>query len=156
MRIVLITDYGVKILSDSYEVIELNGNQVAIAGIDDPDKLEYEDIYYDQEASMETAFENLEQIAAYKILLAHRPELIEQYEKFPFDLVLSGHTHGGQFWLPFLLNGFYAPNQGFFPKYAGGLYQHQNLVHVISRGVSFNPRLPRIFNPPEIVVIDIL
>jgi predicted MPP superfamily phosphohydrolase len=88
-------------------------------------------------------------------LLAHRPEKIAYYRNFSFDLILSGHTHGGQVRIPLILNGLYAPNQGFFPKYGGGLYKHEKLVHIISRGLSINPKLPRIFNPPELVVIII-
>jgi predicted MPP superfamily phosphohydrolase len=53
------------------------------------------------------------------------------------------------------VNGLYAPNQGFFPKYAGGIYMHGDLKHIISRGLSINPKLPRIFNPPELVTIVI-
>jgi predicted MPP superfamily phosphohydrolase len=53
------------------------------------------------------------------------------------------------------MNGLYAPNQGFFSKYAGGFYRHGETVHIISRGLSINPRLPRIFNPPELVIIII-
>jgi predicted MPP superfamily phosphohydrolase len=53
------------------------------------------------------------------------------------------------------MNGLYAPNQGFFPKYAGGFYRHSKMIHIISRGLSINPRLPRIFNPPELVIIII-
>jgi predicted MPP superfamily phosphohydrolase len=70
-------------------------------------------------------------------------------------LVLSGHAHGGQIRIPLLLNGLFAPNQGWFPAYAGGLYQHGSLTHIVSRGASNNIPLPRIFNPPEVVVIEI-
>jgi predicted MPP superfamily phosphohydrolase len=70
-------------------------------------------------------------------------------------MVLSGHAHGGQVRIPFILNGLYAPHQGFFPKYAGGVYDHENYTHIVSRGSSFNPKLPRIFNPPEVVSITI-
>ena len=104
---------------------------------------------------MHFAFYELENNTNFKILLAHRPELIELYKKFSFDLVLSGHSHGGQMRVPFILNGLYAPNQGLFPKYAGGSYKHNSMIHIVSRGASFNPRLPRVFNPPEIVIIDI-
>jgi predicted MPP superfamily phosphohydrolase len=104
---------------------------------------------------MERAFRELDEIPLYKILIAHRPEMIENYKKYSFDLVLSGHTHGGQVRIPLIINGLYAPGQGVFPKYAGGIYTHGNLTHVISRGLSVNPRLPRIFNPPELVIIII-
>ena len=53
-------------------------------------------------------------------------------------------------------NGLYAPNQGVFPKYAGGMYTHDDTTHIISRGLVIDEDIPRIFNPPEIVIIDII
>ena len=147
--------FGVIILSDTYTIIEIKNTEIVIAGIDDPDKRKYEMPDYNQKDSMEKAFRELDEIKSYKILIAHRPELIENYKKFSFDLVLSGHTHGGQVIIPYILNGLYAPHQGLFPKYAGGVYTHKNLTHIISRGLSINPILPRIFNPPELVIVVI-
>lgn len=96
-----------------------------------------------------------------KILLTHRPEFIEDYAQFPLDVIVSGHTHGGQVRIPFLINGLYAPNQGLFSPYAGGLYErdkiadsahaHTPLYLIVSRGMSLNWKLPRIFNPPELI-----
>ena len=146
--------YGVIILSDNYAIAEISNDKIVIAGIEDPFKEFYETPGYNQNDSMESAFGELDEIPLYKILIAHRPEFIELYKKYPFDLVLSGHTHGGQVRLPFL-NGLYAPNQGIFPKYGGGIYTHGNLTHIISRGLSVNPWLPRIFNPPELVIVII-
>ncbi|MCL2264497.1 MAG: metallophosphoesterase [Treponema sp.] len=149
----LLGSYNVIILSDSYATININNNDIILAGIEDPDKKKYETPGYNQIASMENAFRELDDIKLYKILIAHRPENIENYKKFSFNLILSGHTHGGQVRIPLLLNGLYAPNQGLFPKYSGGLYKHEKSIHIISRGLSINPKLPRIFNPPELVVI---
>ncbi len=150
-----IKKYGVTILENEYEQIKIRNTNIIIAGIDDPDVAIYEKPNLDLKNEMHFAFKELENNSDYKILLAHRPELIELYKEFSFDLVLSGHAHGGQIRIPFILNGLYAPNQGLFPKYAGGSYKHNSLIHIVSRGVSFNPRLPRVFNPPEIVIIDI-
>jgi predicted MPP superfamily phosphohydrolase len=149
-----LVSYGVIILSDNYVKIEIGDNELIIAGIDDPSKANYETPEYIQSESMEKAFRELDSISVYTIFIAHRPEKIELYKQYSFDLVLSGHTHGGQVRLPFI-NGLYAPNQGVFPKYAGGLYTHGNLTHIISRGLSISPGRPRIFNPPELVVIII-
>jgi len=150
-----LASFGVIILSDAYTTIEMNNTEIVIAGIEDPYKKKFETPRYNQNESMERAFRELDEIKLYKILIAHRPEKIEIYKKYSFDLILSGHAHGGQVIIPHVLNGLYAPNQGFFPKYAGGIYTHGNVTHIISRGLSITPLLPRIFNPPELVVIVI-
>lgn len=151
----LLQSYQVNILSDSYVRINIKNNYIILAGIEDPDKERYETPGYNQNEIMERAFRELDEIDLFKILIAHRPENIETYKKYSFNLVLSGHSHGGQVRIPFIMNGLYAPNQGLFPKYAGGLYRHDEKVHIVSRGLSINPRLPRIFNNPELVVVII-
>lgn len=151
----MLQSFGVTTLSDQFVQLKWNGIDIIIAGVEDPDKKKYESPDYNQAKAMAEAFGDLHKSDAYKILLAHRPENIESYQKYPFDLVVSGHAHGGQVRIPFFINGLYAPNQGWFPAYVGGLYQHDTLYHIISRGLSINPRLPRIFNPPELVVISV-
>jgi predicted MPP superfamily phosphohydrolase len=150
-----IRKYDVHILENNYEQIKVKNSNFVIGGIDDPDVVMYEKPTLDLGREMNDRFFKLKDKSDFKILLAHRPELIELYKEFDFDLVLSGHSHGGQVRIPFILNGLLAPNQGWFLKYAGGVYKHGSLTHIVSRGVSYNPRLPRIFNPPEIVTIDI-
>ena len=147
--------YGVVILSDTYVRVETGNNTIIVAGINDPAKYRYERPPYTLNEIMETRFRELDEIPLFKVLIAHRPELIEIYKNYSFDLVLSGHTHGGQVRLPFI-NGLYAPNQGMFPKYAGGIYRHEKLTLVVSRGLSISyPKVPRIFNPPELVIVVI-
>ena len=72
-----------------------------------------------------------------------------------FDLAISGHAHGGQIRIPLILNGLYAPNQGWFPAYAGGRYRlNESTVLIVSRGLCRN-ELPRVFNRPELVMVEI-
>jgi len=149
----IVKSYGVTVLEGGYEEVIINGVTVTIAGVDDPERVRYE--RYSTGKSTWEVFDELAVKDQFKILIAHRPERIEEYKRYTFDLVVSGHSHGGQVRIPLLLNGLFAPNQGLFPKYAGGMYKHDNLTHIVSRGVSFDPLLPRIFNPPEVVVIDI-
>ena len=140
----LISECGVEVVSD--KSIDI-GDNIVIHGVDDP--LFYSDKFESVLAQRETSDEK------YDILLSHRPEYAEQYSKMGFDLALCGHAHGGQVRVPLLLNGLYAPHQGLFPKYAGGQYAFDNGNQVIvSRGLMIND-LPRVFNPPELVVIDI-
>lgn len=150
-----ISKYGVNILENNYEGVRIADSSIIIGGVDDPDVELFENSDLDWEGELYKAFSTLQDYSEFKVLLSHRPELIETYLKTDFDLVLSGHSHGGQVRIPFLLNGLYAPNQGWLPQYAGGMYTYENMTHIVSRGISFNPRLPRIFNPPEVVVIDI-
>jgi len=142
--------HGVKVLSGSGEAILLNNQMINICGVDDP------------EVSVPVFNNQLENALPatseyYTILLSHRPELFEKYMSLNCDLVLSGHAHGGQWRIPFILNGLIAPNQGFFPKYAGGVYTENGRTMVVSRGLAlWSTRIPRIFNPPELVVIELI
>ena len=90
----------------------------------------------------------------YSILLSHRPEAFEEYVSSGFDLVFTGHAHGGQFRFPGI-GGLYAPGQGILPEYDAGEFRSGDTTMIVSRGVG-NSILPlRIGNPPEIVVLDI-
>ena len=69
--------------------------------------------------------------------------------------MICGHTHGGQIRVPFLLNGLFAPGQGSFPEYAGGLYEMPDCTMIVSRGLG-NSLFPlRINNRPELVIITL-
>ena len=90
----------------------------------------------------------------YTILLAHRPEHFITYCDMGADLILAGHTHGGQIRIPFI-GGFYAPTQGLGAKYISGKYQQDDTTMIISRGLGNSSVPVRIFNRPELVVIHI-
>jgi len=147
--------HGATLLSDGYKKCVIGGVPLVIAGAEDPARNIFYDRAYTPEAAMAKAFSDLGEQPGYRILLSHRPDRIDLYRQYPFDLVVSGHAHGGQLRIPFLLNGLVAPNQGLFPPYAGGLYRHGDLCHVVSRGLSRIPLLPRVFNPPEVVAITV-
>lgn len=88
----------------------------------------------------------------FRLLLCHHPEYYVQYlEKYGIDLVLSGHAHGGQIRL--FGRGLYAPGQGVLPKYTSGVCR-EHLV--VSRGLcnTVSP-IPRLFNPTELVIINV-
>lgn len=151
----LFKSFNVNILENEVEEIDVNGAKLVIAGVDDPDIIKAVRPESDWHEEIQESFTDLDQLEGYKILLSHRPEQVKFYNTLGFDMVLSGHAHGGQVRIPFLINGLYAPNQGVFPKFAGGMYEHKNFTHIVSRGTSFYQTRPRIFNRPEVVVIDI-
>lgn len=145
---------GVTVLRMSSGVLTVRGQRIALCGIPDP----YEMVFSgapDTEEQIRQAMENVDS-ADFTVLLAHRPELLAKYAQFPFDLVVSGHAHGGQVRIPGVLNGLYAPNQGWFPKLAGGAYTQDGTTLIVSRGLAVRTRLPRIFNRPEVVLVRCL
>ena len=142
--------WGVTVLAGAGAALEVRGETLLICGVDDP------------EICGEAGW--LEQLSACRaltgdgtlaVLLSHRPERTEYFRASGFDLVLAGHAHGGQVRIPGLLNGLAAPHQGFFPDYAGGRYDLDGTTLIVGRGLS-RGLPPRIFNPPELAVIDLL
>lgn len=145
---------GVTVLRMSSGVLTVRGQRIALCGIPDP----YEMVFSgapDTEEQLRQALEDVDS-ADFTVLLAHRPELLTKYAQFPLDLVVSGHAHGGQVRIPGVLNGLYAPNQGWFPKLAGGAYTQDGTTLIVSRGLAVRTRLPRIFNRPEVVLVRCL
>ena len=144
-------DAGVKVLRMSSDVLTVRGQRIALCGVPDP----YEMVFSGAPETEEQLRQALEHVdsADFTVLLAHRPELLAKYAQYLFDLVVSGHAHGGQVRIPGLLNGLYAPNQGWFPKLAGGEYVQDGTTMIVSRGLAVRTGLPRIFNRPEVVLV---
>lgn len=146
---------GVTVLRGDSTNLTVGEDTVVISGVDDPDMNKYDTSYKTYEEQFEAVTENIS-YDNYNVLLAHRPEKAKQYFDAGFDLALSGHAHGGQVRIPLLLNGLYAPNQGLFPEFAGGIYDNDGQKMIVSRGLSReNTILPRIFNRPELVLISL-
>lgn len=92
----------------------------------------------------------------FNILLVHRPEYFEKYMDAGFDLVLTGHAHGGHARLPFI-GAIVAPGQGLFPKFQKGLYTKGEQNMFLTSGASKKKYLvPRYFNRAEVVIINFM
>ncbi len=147
----LFNENNIKVLDGKIDQIEIKNNIINISGVDD--YFVGDNVFNKQLYSIN---ENID-YNNYSVLLSHRPEHIDKYKKYDFDLIISGHAHGGQWRIPGLINGVLAPNQGLLPKYAGGLYNHGKVKHVVSRGLAKESTrfIPRIYNRPELVIISI-
>lgn len=152
-----LNDLGVIILHDDIVYIERKNEKIQMIGIDDPYSFPgNRSLYiYDRISSKDFLERFIKLIKKRKdmctILLSHRPEFINFYEKAGMDIVFSGHAHGGQIRLPGI-GGILAPHQGFFPQYTEGVIQKGNTSMVVSRGLG-NSCFPfRINNRPELVV----
>ena len=150
---------GVRRLSGEAVTVDAGGRPVTVCGVDDPAAWGSRGFTEHREGSFE---EQLARAAAqaeegrFTILLTHRPEQLELYAHLGFDLVLAGHAHGGQWRIPGILNGLYAPDQGLFPAYAGGRYELDGTVMIVSRGLAReSTRVPRFYNRPELVMIEL-
>lgn len=89
----------------------------------------------------------------YQILIAHNPMYFPKYAAWGADLVLSGHVHGGILKLPFL-GGIVSPQYELFPKYDSGLFKEKESFMVLSRGLGVHTIKIRIFNRPELAVVQ--
>ena len=89
----------------------------------------------------------------YHILLAHNPEFAETYFDYGADLTLSGHVHGGIFRIG--KHGLLSPYVSFFPRYCYGQYTREEKHMIVSGGLE-DHHIHRIWNPYEIVCIDIV
>lgn len=155
----LVEQYGITVLSGETVTLQIGGSTIHISGADDPDRLRFRDV----DPYSQGLTQQMEALSAevtkdgYWILLAHRPEYFEtEYRKAPFDLILCGHAHGGQVRIPYLLNGLFAPDQGLFPAYAGGRFDEDGRTMIVSRGLAReSTAVPRVFNRPELVIIDL-
>jgi predicted MPP superfamily phosphohydrolase len=146
-------DAGVTVLHDKAVSLTKDNVKIQIAGLDDPDFTDRD--FHLQESILKTKLREMHLTEEYYVLLSHRPEAFNAYVSENIDLILSGHTHGGQIRLPFI-GGLIAPDQGFFPKYDAGEYIENNTTMIVSRGIG-NSVIPiRFNNRPEIVIVELI
>lgn len=95
-------------------------------------------------------------INKFNLLISHDPLLYNLYSEYGFDMVLSGHLHGGIINIPFV-GGLLSPDFTFFPKYYKGVNKIENTNLVISRGLGYGYMIPiRVFNRGEVVIINLM
>ena len=160
-KMTILEECGIVRLSGETATFEVNSSRITICGVDDP--YAWSDSYGFTERTEGSFRDQVAQVAAqvekgtYSVLLTHRPELLDIYSQYGFNLVLAGHAHGGQWRIPGIINGLWAPNQGLFPAYAGGRYEQNGTVMIVSRGLAReSTQVPRWYNRPEIVMIEVV
>lgn len=96
--------------------------------------------------------QELDEMDGFRLLMCHHPEYFPGYiQSTSIDLTVAGHAHGGQCQL--FGHGLYSPGQGIFPRFTDGLYCGDRLL--VSRGLSNLTRAPRLFNPCELVLLQL-
>ena len=154
-----IKNTGAKVLDKEYQDIEVKGNTIRIGGMYDyAFSQETGDI--DKETMKSNVYSfltEMKQTSSFQLMMAHRPDsfIFGKAYKWDFDLVVSGHYHGGQVILPYV-GGLYAPELGWFPEVDYGHYKLEDMDMIVTRGISSSDEtFPRFNNPPEIVSITL-
>lgn len=142
-------DLGVNMLDNRNQEIKTG---VYLAGVRDPAMQHAQSLEPDAVMRLYLEETGLKK-NAFQILLAHRPEFIEDYAEAGADIVLSGHAHGGQIRLP-LVGGLYSPGQGLFPRYTAGSYSQGETTMFVSRGLGSSMFPFRVNNRPELLLVS--
>lgn len=141
---------GVHVLHNRYETVNINGNLLDIGGLSaNPGTMDasYTQAFWQKYLNSEN----------YRLLLVHYPTYFVTDGEFvgeSIDMALCGHLHGGQAVIPYI-GGFYHPAGGFFSEMTDGCHRVDDTWVVVSRGLGNHSFLPRINNPPELVIVDV-
>lgn len=149
-----VSETGAIALLDEYVETELNGNTVRIGGsIGHYYRWTKEQWRAAPDYAMEAEIGSTEVPA---LVLFHMPEsmFLDKPDWWTGDLYFCGHTHGGVIRIPGI-GGLYAPTQAFWPEYDRGWFNTYGRDFIITSGLSGYKGVPRIFNMPEICVVNI-
>ena len=144
-------DINVTVLNNEYKDVKINNTTIRVGGM-------YDYAFGVGNKKVYNFLCDFQDTKNYKIMMAHRPDSFifgDASEVWDIDLVVSGHTHGGQVRLPFI-GGLYVGDQGYFPKYDKGLFDLNKIKILITSGLgSGNQKIPRFNNVPEVVNLKI-
>jgi predicted MPP superfamily phosphohydrolase len=137
---------GLQVLKNEHVVLQHDGAALVLAGVTDFSAHHFDPA---QQSDPVAALRGAPSGAGAKILLAHQPSSAEAAADAGFDVQLSGHTHGGQFWPWNLFVGFFQP-------FTGGLHRLRNLWVYVSRGTGYWGPPNRFGVPSEITHIRLV
>ena len=140
---------GVKYLSNEYLTISRGEDEILLGGVEDP--LAYADMLSPDELAQKM---NDAAPDAFKILLGHRNYWMTEYPELPVDLIFCGHAHGGLIRIPGV-GGLIGTDRRLFPDFDVGEYNNGRYTLIVSRGLGNSVPIPRVFNRPEIVCVEL-
>ena len=140
---------GVKYLSNEYLTISRGEDGILLGGVEDP--LAYADMLSPDELAQKM---NDAAPDAFKILLGHRNYWMTEYPELPVDLIFCGHAHGGLIRIPGV-GGLIGTDRRLFPDFDAGQFNNGRYTLIVSRGLGKSVPIPRVFNRPEIVCVEL-
>lgn len=155
-----LTDAGARVLELEYDDVIVNDQELRIGGYAGYYRTPQMETKNKQIRAEKLAFaDEFENTDRQKLLLAHIATSWTDWERInrhPVGIVFCGHYHGGQIRFPIINRGLFAPYVGWFPEYTKGVFYGDCATCVLSAGLGSNRNIPRIYNPPEIVVVDLI
>lgn len=155
-----LTQAGAVVLNNSYRDVSVNDSELRIGGYmgyyRQPGMLTQDEEQKKIELDFANDFENTDRL---KILINHIPTQWVDWDYiniYPVDVVFSGHYHGGAIRIPIIDQGLYAPYVGWFPPYTKGMFTGSQATCVLSTGLGSEHNIPRLNNPPDIVIVDVV
>ncbi|MEK7523405.1 MAG: metallophosphoesterase [Patescibacteria group bacterium] len=142
-----LTSMGIKILINEGVKIHKGSKDIFLLGTDE---------LWTKRANIEQALESfhLNKIPHPSILVTHNPDLVIQAQSEEIDLVLAGHTHGGQIRLPFLGSVPPIPDE-LGRKYDRGLFAFGKTQLFITSGAGEMGPRARLLVPPEVALLEV-
>ena len=140
------TRLGMRVLKNEHVVLAHDGASVVVAGVNDFGAHHFAPA---QRSDPAAALLGAPADAGAKILLAHQPKSAAAAAAAGYDLQISGHTHGGQFWPWNLLVRYFQP-------FTAGLHRLKNLWVYVSRGAGYWGPPTRFGVPPEIALLRLV
>lgn len=151
---------GAKVMEFSYEDVTVKGQNLRIGGISGYCVPEIYLVTGEAKVPECEYLKEFQNTSRCTLLMAHIPVswiLNDAISYWDADVVFSGHAHGGQFRIP-LLGGVCAPDMGLFPGRLEGQFPSGDgsKTLILSRGLGSSLPIPRLNNPPQILVVDLL
>ena len=140
-------------LSNNNITLSIGDSEINLVGVEDYNYFKFKDNLYHRE-NFKNMLNKLFSNNKFNILLSHRPEKFNLYVEEKYDLVFSGHAHGGQWQIPFI-GGIFSPTQGFFPEFYKGIHKKDNTTLVISQGLGNSSFPLRINNLRELILVTL-
>ena len=137
-------------LHNSKLFITKNNESINLVGVEDYNFFKNED-NLNHRANFIKTLKELYSSNHFNILLSHRLEKFPIYADIKYELIFSGHAHGGQWRIPFV-GGIFSPSQGFFPKYTNGNYVLEDSTMIVSQGLGNSSFPIRINNRIELIL----
>jgi len=136
---------NVRILSNTNYLLVINDYSIFVCGVED---------YHSKHSNIEMAMKGINS-KSFTVFLSHSPGIVSKEKGIEVDLILSGHTHGGQIRFPFI-GALISPGQGLFPRFQKGIYEINHLTKLyIDSGLGTSTIPVRFHNRSQISFITV-